>query len=281
MAPPAATKLQWRTVGSERELRFLTEEEVKAIHWELVRDFKEHNDPIDPPGMKSTKLFASAVYRPQTSLADTLKYPTVEMSGAALLHSLVHNHPFHNGNKRTALVSLLVFLDKNHFLLTCNENTVFTMLLQVARHRIADRHTQHRADREVLAIAEWIYKNSRTILQGERPIPFYKLRRILTDHGCTVGNYGSSGSKVNIERTISEKRGIFFQKKSDRTLYTQVYYGGEGKEVPRNTINKIRADLELDEAHGVDSAAFYDDSPCSASDFIINYRKTLDRLSGL
>jgi death-on-curing protein len=202
------------------------------------------------------------------------------MAGAALLHSLVHNHPFHNGNKRTALVALFVFLDENHFLLTCDEDAVFTMVLQVARHRIVDPHQNDLPDREVLAIAEWLAANARPIRQGDRPLPFHKVRRILTDHGCKVTGHGGSGSSVNIERFIPPQRGFIFRHAA-RTLHTQVYYGGEGREVARNTINKIRADLELDDDHGVDSAAFYEASPCSASDFIITYRKTLRRLSGL
>ena len=43
--------------------------------------------------------------RPQTGLGTIDKYPTIEQKAAALLHSLIKNHAFHNGNKRTALVA--------------------------------------------------------------------------------------------------------------------------------------------------------------------------------
>lgn len=271
---------KWYIVGNERNLRFLTITEVEAVHNALVKDFQDQNDPIYPAGIKSPDLFASAVFRPQTSLGLQLKYPTVEMAGAALLHSLVHNHPFHNGNKRTALVTLLVFLDENHYLLTCNEDDLFTLVLQVARHRLVDHTLPNLPDREVLAISEWVHKNARPVKQGERAIPFHKVRRILQDHGCRVNGFGSSGCKVNIERTIPAKKGLIFTTPA-RILKTQIYYGGEGREVAKNTINKLRTDLELDEAHGVDSGAFYDESPWSASDFIVVYRKTLDRLAVL
>jgi death-on-curing family protein len=39
-------------------------------------------------------------------------YPTTFNKTAALFHSLINNHPFHNGNKRVALVSAQVFLDQ-------------------------------------------------------------------------------------------------------------------------------------------------------------------------
>src|SRR5258708_1626270 len=74
---------------------------VLVIHNQLVRDFAESGDPIDPPGIRDRgELLESALSRPQTSIGTTLKYPTIEMAAAALLHALVHNHPFHNGNKR-------------------------------------------------------------------------------------------------------------------------------------------------------------------------------------
>lgn len=250
------------------------------MHTALVLDFENKEDPIFPTGIKSQDLFASAIFRPQTSLGQTLKYPTVEMAGAALLHSLVHNHPFHNGNKRAAVVALVAFFDVNHFMLTCEEDSLFTLVLQVAHHRLVDHVASNLADREVLAVAEWIHANSRIVVQGERAIPFHRVKRILQAHGCKIAGFGSSGSKVNIERTISAKKGFIFTTPA-RTLKTQIYYGGDGREVQKNTLNKLRADLELDEEHGVDSGAFYDASPASASDFILIYRKTMDRLATL
>jgi len=98
-----ATPPKWRTPGHKRELHWLKEDQVRAIHFELVRDFSSSPDPIVPPGVQSESLLASAVFRPKTALGETLKYPTIETSAAALLHSIIHNHPFHNGNKRTAL----------------------------------------------------------------------------------------------------------------------------------------------------------------------------------
>ena len=104
--------------------------------------------------------------RPQTALGGHLKYETVELAGAALLHSLVHNHPFHNGNKRTAIVALIVFLDENRCYLTCNEAELFRFVLLVARHAIAEPKDSWLADREVIAAAQWLRGNSRAVDTG-------------------------------------------------------------------------------------------------------------------
>jgi death-on-curing family protein len=269
---------EWKTVGKEREVKLLTLDEVRSIHWLLVEDFSQHSDPIEPPGVRSESLLNSAIYRMQTSIGSEMKYKSAEMVAAALLHSLVHDHPFHNGNKRTALVSTLVLLDKNGIMLHCDEDQLFKFVIKLAQHRIAKRDGNSFADREVLKIAEWILDNSRFIEKGERPIKFRIFRRILNGYGCVFG-HGSHGSKINIEREVTERSKFGMMKKTK--LRTQVYYGGEGRDVKRNTINKARADLHLDEDHGIDSASFYEDAPASVDDFISNYRKTLDRLARL
>lgn len=40
-------------------------------------------------------------------------YPDLWAKAAALMHSIIANHPFADGNKRTALVSAMAFLDRN------------------------------------------------------------------------------------------------------------------------------------------------------------------------
>ncbi|MBI5873150.1 MAG: type II toxin-antitoxin system death-on-curing family toxin [Candidatus Omnitrophica bacterium] len=273
-------ELEWKIIGHRREeLRYLETEEVSGIHNALVGDFAKTEAPIIPSGCRNKHLLASAVFRPHTSNGGELKYPTVEMSAAALLHSLVHDHPFHNGNKRTALVSMLVFLDENGFLLTCNENVLFKFVLDVALHRVIPFSRIKHPDYETLAIAKWLSNNTRPIERGNHPIPFRKLRQILHVYGCIVEPSGGSGGRMNISRTVTESG--FFHRGRDRTLRTQVYYGNEGREMGKGTINKIRCDLHLDEQHNVDAKAFYESAAIPVGDFIAIYRKTLDRLAKL
>jgi len=276
---PPSTPFQWRTVGHERALKWLSSGQVLAIHNALVEDFRQDNDPIDPPGVRSQNLLESALFRPQTAMSCKRKYPTVEMSAAALLHSLVHDHPFHNGNKRTALVAMLVFLDENGFLLTCDQDALFKLVLQLAQHALVNGDRKNLADREALAVADWIANNARWMEKGDRPLAFRRLRRILAEYQCQC-EFPSGGSRMNISRTV-ERRTKMLGRKRTVVLRTQTYYGDEGTEIDKNAINKIRHDLELDDLHGIDSRAFYDRDPASVSEFIVDYRKTLRRLARL
>ncbi|MDX2025601.1 Fic family protein [Microcella sp.] len=275
---PAAPPIVWKVIGQKESTSFLTVDEVRSIHEALENDASEANDPIWPPGVKSEDSLASAISRPQTGLGVEPKYPTVEMAAAALVHSLVHNHPFHNGNKRTALVSMLVILDRHNQWLrdSIDKDVLFKWILGVTNHQILPKGLDYDriADREVLAIAEWIRKNSRPVSRSERPITWRKLRGILEHQfGCRVS---SRGTGVLVERAILE-RGFLGRKKSTLRRF-QFVPAGEGREVGLGTIKQLRRELELDESHDVDSVIFYGDER-TPDEFIVRYRALLRALA--
>ncbi len=278
---PASSEspLEWEEIGHTRPLRFISDEQVAAIHFALVEDFLTYSDPIEPAGIRSTNLLASALYRPHTAIDGVLKYPTVEMAGAALLHSMVLDHPFHNGNKRTGVVALLVFLDENGFMLMCDEDELFRLVIQLAQHVLVAGPRHELADREALAIARWLKSNSRLVETGDRPLPWRRLTRILTQYNCDL-SFPPGGGRVNISRTV-EQRSRFLGRPKTRDLRTQLHYVDDNRDVDQRLLHKLRHDLELDEAHGIDSRAFYDHAPASPGEFIVKYRKTLRRLARL
>lgn len=258
-------KFNWKIVGPEQEMSYLTATDVEEIHWIIVKDFDSSKDPVDPPGIKSHNMLESAVFRPKTSLGNTDKYPSLAMAGASLLHSIVLNHPFHNGNKRTALVSLLVFIDKNGWLLTVDHDTIYDFLLDVAKHNLINQKTRRKAenpDEESYVIAAWLQRNMRKITRGEHPLHFRELRDILETYDCTFEVHRRQ-SRINIMRG---------------KLKTQIFYKGEGKEVDIGLMHKVRKELNLDEEYGYDSDIFYNKGP-RIPEFIHKYRKVLSRLA--
>lgn len=278
-APEPCPDFNWTSIGHRRSpIWYLSEADVLQIHEALVADFAAADDPISPPGVNSENLLSSALTRPQTGLGDAMKYPTIELAGGALLHSLVMNHPFHNGNKRTGVVAMLVFIDANGLLPTCTEQELFRLVLRVAQHGLVPLHCPDLADREVMEIAKWIRTNTRLIEKGERPIPWLKLRRILRGFGCVSEVSPSAGNRIKITREVLRK-GLFGRTRTE-PLSIQVAYGDDGRTVERNTLNAVRRTLELDEEHGVDSRAFYE-AESQPDDFIQQYRTLLRRLSRL
>lgn len=71
-------------------------------------------------GIRDLGLIESAVARPQATFGGEYLYKSIFDQAAALLQSLLKNHPFIDGNKRTALTSTGLFLKMNSWEL---ENT--------------------------------------------------------------------------------------------------------------------------------------------------------------
>jgi death on curing protein len=71
------------------------------------------------------KPFESALHRPQTGYYDTIVH-----EAAALLESLVQNHPFIDGNKRVAFAVVNVFLRINGHALTTDSRPIYDSLLE-------------------------------------------------------------------------------------------------------------------------------------------------------
>jgi death-on-curing protein len=187
------------------------------------------------------------------------------MAAGALLHSLIHNHPFHNGNKRTALVAMLVFLDKNHWSLRVeSDDELFEFVLAVGSHSIVTGEPGRAApaDREVITIANWLHRRLRPTSAGTRAFKFHDLRTLLRKYDCHF-EQARKGNRMNIRRG---------------SLSTQVWYGGEGRDVRPGTVPKIRRELQLDEEHGYDSEMFYNADE-RLPGFIMRYRQVLDRLA--
>jgi death-on-curing protein len=108
---------------------FLTKEEVVAAHYFMM---KRMND-AEQAGVKDHSLLDSAVHRPQQSLFGEDAYPTLLDKAAALLESLVKNHCFHNGNKRTAYLVVKSFLLVNGYHLQMERSYAVEFIVDIAK----------------------------------------------------------------------------------------------------------------------------------------------------
>ena len=86
---------------------FLSIQQVLAIHRRVVEEFG------GDPGIRDAGLLESAVAMPAAQVAGEFLHEDLFAMAAAYLFHLCKNHPFLDGNKRTALSSALVFLVLN------------------------------------------------------------------------------------------------------------------------------------------------------------------------
>lgn len=87
----------------------------------------------DPPPIRDVGLLGSAAARPQATAFGDDAYPDLWTKAAALLHSVVKNHPLVDGNKRLGWLACAVFLDINSVDVTrATNDEVFDLVMEVA-----------------------------------------------------------------------------------------------------------------------------------------------------
>src|SRR5580704_1524974 len=84
-------------------------------------------------GLRDAGALESALHRPQTGYYDTLIH-----EAAALLESLVQNHPFVDGNKRVAFAVVDVFLRINGNTIIADSQTIYEHLISLMEQRTFD-----------------------------------------------------------------------------------------------------------------------------------------------
>ena len=89
-----------------------------------------------PPAVRDIGLVDSAVARPQAAFAGVEAYPSLHLKAAALLESLAGNHALVDGNKRTALASMLFFYDLNGVRVTLGHDEAFDLVIGIVIHAI-------------------------------------------------------------------------------------------------------------------------------------------------
>jgi len=128
-----------KTQGGIGTVAYLTVAEVLYIHEQVIEAFGGSH------GVRDLNLIESAVHRPKASFAGKDLYPDLWRKAAALMHSLLFNHAFIDGNKRAAFVAADAFLRKNGYRLRCNSKTAFEFLMDALVSRI-----------DVESLAKWI-----------------------------------------------------------------------------------------------------------------------------
>lgn len=110
---------------SAAEPRFLSKQTVLAIHAAQVN---EHGGDA---GLRDEGLLDSALSQPLAMFAGQYLHEDLFAMAAAYVFHLAKNHPFVDGNKRTALAAALVFLDANGFELDDAGTELANMLLEM------------------------------------------------------------------------------------------------------------------------------------------------------
>ncbi|MEI5996286.1 type II toxin-antitoxin system death-on-curing family toxin [Paraburkholderia bengalensis] len=263
-------------------IRFIDYSDVISIHEQLAADMANTEDAISPVGVKSDGLLHSAVGRQHAGFSGSLKYSSIESNAATLAYGICCNHPFHNGNKRTALVSMLCHLDKNDrtFDTKVTQDDLYNLMRDIAAHRFAtDRGgVKDKSDEEIEKISTWLRKRVRRVERNERLLTFRELRTILQRYGFLLENL--DGNKIDVIAVEQVTDGFWFFKtiKESKRRVIRIGWPRDGAVVARQLLKDIREACQLTEENGIDSRMFYA-SERPVDYFIHSYRGVLRRLA--
>ncbi len=126
--------------------RYLTAEHVLFIHKRIL------DETGGIRGVRDVQALQSAIHRPRATFGGEDLYPDIFAKTAALMESLIKNHPFLDGNKRVGLTAGAVMLKMNGFRLDTPESAVESFILEIACGEL-----------DVTAITRWLRTHAQPI----------------------------------------------------------------------------------------------------------------------
>jgi len=111
-------------------VEFLTLDEVLSLHADQIAHYG------GSVVVRDVGLLESALAMPAATFGGELVHTSLDEQAAAYLFHLVKNHPFVDGNKRTGLVAMLVFLGLNGRRLEAPADELTNLVLGVAEGRV-------------------------------------------------------------------------------------------------------------------------------------------------
>ncbi len=104
--------------------------EVLAIHQHLLDEFG------GAAGVRNMAGLKSALERPFSGFGNSEFYPEPEQKAAAILESIVSNHPFIDGNKRTGYVLMRLLLLENGRDVQASQDEKYMFVIDVTTRKL-------------------------------------------------------------------------------------------------------------------------------------------------
>lgn len=124
-------------------MNFISAEQILFLHARLIEETGGSH------GVRDLQVLLSAVGRPRASFGGQDLYPDLFSKAAALMDSLISNHPFVDGNKRTGVTAAGLFLRRNDYSLTASNSDLVEIAMGIAKSQYT-----------VKEIAAWLRDNS-------------------------------------------------------------------------------------------------------------------------
>lgn len=123
----------------------ITKEIILRLHELSIKEYGGSH------GLRDEGLMESAVARPYQTFGGDDLYPTAFEKAAAIAESVIINHPFVDGNKRTGFLAMLAVLDEADIALTAQKDEIYSFVIDIST-----------GSKSFEEIVEWLKKNTKT-----------------------------------------------------------------------------------------------------------------------
>lgn len=100
------------------------------------------------PGLRDMGALESAIYNAFSTFDGKELYPAVADKAATMCFSIISNHPFFDGNKRTGILVMLVFLELNDSFISFSQEELISLGMGIASGRLKNND-----------IVDWIHSH--------------------------------------------------------------------------------------------------------------------------
>ncbi len=125
-------------------MKYLTLEDILRLHFELIEDFGGSH------GVREGERLKSVIEAPRQQIFGQEQYATVFEKAAVYARNIIADHPFVDGNKRSGITCMAVFLLGNGYMLTAKPKDLEDFAVQIAVEHL-----------DVEAIAQWLQKHTK------------------------------------------------------------------------------------------------------------------------
>lgn len=118
-------------MNKEKQIINILLDDILEFHQQLTDKYRMEN------GIHDINLLQSAVNAPFQSFAGQDLYPTIFDKASRLCYGLTKNHPFNDGNKRTAIHSMLIYLGLNDIFLDYESIELENVIIDIASSKMS------------------------------------------------------------------------------------------------------------------------------------------------
>ena len=233
--------------------------ETLYAHFLIAQYFADEGRGLGGIGPRDDgHLLHSALSRQFVEFGGIRKWSDDLQIAATTLFGLIKNHPFHDGNKRTALLSVLCLLQKQGRTASASKSKFDDFVVAIAES--GGRND----DNDIEKIARDLRRMTRKLSNTRHTITYRQLNRLLQDFGFELRD--ARGNRIGVVRI-----------KDGQEIY-RVGFPGLSKQVAQGDLKAVRDACGLTTAEGFDSEVFFGGAE-TAQNLLREYALPLNKLA--